>query len=567
MARFPPREGRKKRSRGGPIVLSKLQTGLDQLRGSGSFGNLRHVSVATSPSGSYNTEDIMAYLEKALPSWETGRGWRILLVDAFSAHLDECVARLAWDRGYMVVYIGGGCTGAIQVLDTHLHGRFSALFQEQEMTALLEIMDEDPGGLPVLNRDFLLSTVVSIWQSSQMHVTASKGFRGNMFTLALDGSEDSLGSEECRSYWQELNMSKLRSEALEQVSAAVADGGIPLTYESYRDVLEMFPERGHMDVIVAGQEDEGCTVAEDKALHEAPWDDGEVSPAASDNGDSEAGNDGEEEEEDGPFRDKEVCRQVHLYLDDLNRYDKMMGESIYGKDHAIVQSIKRARRAVVQKMLGKGQEDALIATAMRKIQENEDVERSRKRAACQRKKAAAASLKDSRAAVEAERTRVAELRARVRLQAEALQQERETLDAVRHFDTCDFVSMIGQRTQARRNRWVAMQRVLLLCKALPPASIKSLSRDWSKWDSCNLNSTFLFPTPESYAIKYMTWIQMLLERYTAGKPHDIAKWWLKEVEKKVPEADLVLPPLAPDLLTQASHLVDDGPGQAASSGG
>ena len=169
--------GSKKRSRGGPIVLSKLQTGLDQLRGSGSLGNLRQVSVATSPSGSYNTDDIMAYLEKALPPWETGRGWRILLVDAFSAHLDECVARFAWGRGYMVVYIGGGCTGAIQVLDTHLHSRFSALFQQQEMTALLHLMDEDPAGLPVLSRDFLLSTFVSMWQSSQMHVTASKGFR------------------------------------------------------------------------------------------------------------------------------------------------------------------------------------------------------------------------------------------------------------------------------------------------------------------------------------------------------------------------------------------------------
>ena len=101
-----------------------------------------------------------------------------------------------------------------------------------------------------------------------------------------------------------------------------------------------------------------------------------MSPAASDNGDSEAGNDGEEEE-DGPFRDKEVCRQVHLYLEDLNRYDRMKEEAVYGSDRSILRSIERARRAVVQKMFGKGQEDTLIANAMRKLQDNEDVERSR----------------------------------------------------------------------------------------------------------------------------------------------------------------------------------------------
>ena len=256
-----------------------------------------------------------------------------------------------------------------------------------------------------------------------------------------------------------------------------------------------------------------------------------------------------------------------MYLEDLNRYDRMREEAIYGTDHSILRSIERARRAVVQKMVGKGQEDTLIANAMRQIRDNEDVERSRKRAACQLKKAEAASLKDSLAVVAAERARLAEQRARVRLQAEAQQQERETLDAARHFDACDFSGKQAGKRHAYKNRWVAMQRVLLLCKALPPASIRSLSRDWSKWDSCNLNSTSLFPTPDSYAIKYKNWIQYLLERLTAGKPRDIAKWWLKEVEKKVPEADLVLPPLAPDLLTQASHLVDDGPGQAASSGG
>ena len=50
--------------------------------------------------------------------WGPGRRWRILMLDAYRAHLVEAVKRLAWSRGYVVVYQGGGCTGISQVNDT-----------------------------------------------------------------------------------------------------------------------------------------------------------------------------------------------------------------------------------------------------------------------------------------------------------------------------------------------------------------------------------------------------------------------------------------------------------------
>ena len=227
----------------------------------------------------------MAYLRKVLLPWGPGRKWRLLLVDAFSAHLDDAVARLAWDRGYLVVYIGGGCTGAAQPLDTHVHAPLSKYFQEMEMSALLKMADEDPEGLPRLSRSYLVSVVLAIWQRGRMHARGSKGFRDNMFTLALDGTEDDCGSEECRGYWAELDMRTLRAQAMEDVKAVVDTGELPLSFDSYRALLEQFPARGHMDVVLAGQEDEGCSVDEDKRLCEAPWDDGagkNTSPNASD---------------------------------------------------------------------------------------------------------------------------------------------------------------------------------------------------------------------------------------------------------------------------------------------
>ena len=549
--------------------MEEAQEALKEHRDSGSCGNIRQASVTTSPSGSYNTDDIMAYLRKILLPWGPGRKWRILLVDAFSAHLDETVARLAWDCGYLIVYIGGGCTGAIQVLDTHLHGPLSRCFQEMEMSALLKVADEDPAGLPRLDRGYLMSILLAIWQRSLMHVHASIGFRHNMFSLSLDGTEDMCGSEECREYWSELKMNLRRAEAMEDVKAAVDAGDLPLTFESYRTLLEPFPARGHLDVLADGQDDEGFTVDEDKA-ESRPWDDGAgqvVSPACSDVEDEAKYPVVAGDEEQEPCADKEVCRQVHLYVEDLHRYDRMEEEAIYGADHSILRAVERARRAVTQKMEGKGAEDALIADAMLRIRDSEDAERTRKRAETQRRKAEVKRLKDAHSVIAEERTRMAEQRARLRLQAEAQQREQETLDAARAFDAKDFADNVGQRTQASKNRWVAMQRVLLLSKALPPASISTLSRDWAKWDSCNRNSTLLYPTPDAYAIRYKNWLQELLAHLSAGNSHLVAQWWHKEVQMKVPKPDVQLPPLPPSLLLQATHLAGEAPASAACSGG
>ena len=61
-------------------------------------------------------------------------------------------------------------------------------------------------------------------------------------------------------------------------------GELPLSYESYSKLLKPFPERGQMDVIKDGQDDEGMLVEEDKAAGEFAWDDAcdMVSPGISD---------------------------------------------------------------------------------------------------------------------------------------------------------------------------------------------------------------------------------------------------------------------------------------------
>ena len=156
--------------------------------------------------------------------------------------------------------------------------------------------------------------------------------------------------------------------------------------------------------------------------------------------------------------------------------------------------------------------------------------------------------------------RLGEERMRLRLAVEAQTREQASLDAARLYDTKDFVHEVGQRNQSQHNRWVAMQRVLLLSRALPDASLKSLSRDWGKWDSVNRNDGYEYPSPESYAIQYKNWIRMLLAHLADGNGAAVRRWWMKEIAKKVPDpADVILPSLPSDLLTGATHLVGAPP--------
>ena len=550
--------------KGGEGVKATIRESLDQLRGSGCMGTLRHVSATTSPTGSYNTADILSYLSDVLPPWDPNRKWRILLLDAFSAHLDEDVSKLAWDRGYLLVYIGGGCTGSIQPLDTHVHGPFSRAFQELEMRDLITEADAHPHRVPILSRVELMAIVITIWQREDFHMLGAQGFEHNMFNLALDGSEDHLGSSECQEYWSALDMPSRRAQALADVKRAFETGDLPLTYESYRALLEEFPARGQMDVIREGQEDEGLDAVEDRELCEAQWDDaaGVPSPAGSD-AETDGRRGGEEDRsavvaaDDGAREpDMEVCRQVHLYAEDMRRYDRMKEEAQYGRDHGISKAIDKARQAVMKKMFGKGAEDALIADAMKKMRDDEDRLQVRKRASAAKRAEDEKRVKASAAVVAEERRKNVEEKARLRLLAEAQQREQEVLDSTRAFDAQDFADKTGQKQQASNKRWVSLQRLLLMSRKLETKELSSLSRDWAKWDSCNRCSDLLFPTPASYAIQYKNWLIKLVAHLDNNRGDLVAAWWRKQLKDKVPAADVVIPALPPDLFAQARGLPD-----------
>jgi hypothetical protein len=87
---------------------SGIQKSLDTVEADLRASGIHFVTLTTSDSASYRLEHVLDWMDKALEPWSEGRELRLLLCDAYSAHDDEAVRRLAWSKGYIVLYVGGG---------------------------------------------------------------------------------------------------------------------------------------------------------------------------------------------------------------------------------------------------------------------------------------------------------------------------------------------------------------------------------------------------------------------------------------------------------------------------
>ncbi len=264
-------------------------------------------------------------------------------------------------------------------------------------------------------------------------------------------------------------------------------------------------------------------------------------------------------EDASPLEDDMTLRHVENNVQALGRYDRMSQDAREHGDIHILRAVHAARQCVVQRFHGKGREDALIAEAMARIRDGEEASRMATREQTRRRKEEAKAMADRKASAAAEAERLAEQRVRLRLQAEAQQREQDSLDAARSFDMTDFIHVAPQVQAARKKRWVAMQRVLLLSRSLDPQRRQHLPRDWGKWDGCNLEDKLHFPSPEAYAKKYLMWIRNLLACVSQGESKKVGQWWIRQVMKTVAKPEFEVPALPPDMLRSATYLVGEAP--------
>ena len=202
------------------------------------------LTVKTSPKGSYREDDVLDFIEKRLEPQTPERPWRILLLDAYAAHLSDRVRACAWHKGYVVITHGGGASAVAQTNDTDLHAHVKRQYLELEMADAAEQMRLQPRGVPCPRRDDVIGWVSCIWGNPHMHLQACRGFVKVGMSNALDGSEDAEIVREAAQFWHREGMRQRREEILHDVHVELEGDRLRWNYHNVYSVVNPFPSHG-----------------------------------------------------------------------------------------------------------------------------------------------------------------------------------------------------------------------------------------------------------------------------------------------------------------------------------
>ena len=111
-----------KGAKGGRIVGSILKD----------FDKPDWMKLQTQEFGSYRSEDVVEYLQWALPAASSSKESIIVILDWYTGHRTPEVERLISDKGHVLLFHGGGTTPFTQINDTHLHALVQRLLETIE---------------------------------------------------------------------------------------------------------------------------------------------------------------------------------------------------------------------------------------------------------------------------------------------------------------------------------------------------------------------------------------------------------------------------------------------------
>jgi hypothetical protein len=153
------------------------------------------VHTQFAPKGSYRLEMMLGTIDHLTNRHNpfSCRNYALYILDDYSVHITEEVRKAFLARGYILVCIGGGITGDIQVNDTHFHHPLKMEYRQREAALMLEQLRENRNRIPSPSRDEMMTMLCESWQALDID---PKLALKNVFVLnALDGSEDFLVSD------------------------------------------------------------------------------------------------------------------------------------------------------------------------------------------------------------------------------------------------------------------------------------------------------------------------------------------------------------------------------------
>ncbi len=229
----------------GEVLQLKLR---EYIRSRG-FG--KWVTVATSPKGSYRTNDVLNVLDAHFPIMTQWRQWRIIMADDFSAHLSPQVFRLCWSRGYVFIAHGGGVTPVVQTPDTDLNQHVKRLYTALEVDELMRQMREG-ARVPRCRLEQCIDMMVEVMSKIELHLRAAEGYAKTGLTAALDNdSRDHLIVREAANFWEELSMRQKINSAVAEVREEHQAGRLKWSFENVQRLIREYPKHPHTDAVLA----------------------------------------------------------------------------------------------------------------------------------------------------------------------------------------------------------------------------------------------------------------------------------------------------------------------------
>jgi hypothetical protein len=223
------------------------------------------LSVATTDSGSYKMPDVIRFLKTHLPDnfSPQSRQWRIIIADAFSAHLSPQVFNLCWNRGYVLITLGGGITPVVQTCDTDLNQHVKRRYMALETAELLQQM-RDGINVPRNPPERCIDLMAEVLSSTSLHLDAAEGYVKVGFTVPLDGSGDQYIVREAGNFWRERGMRAKINETIKLVRDDYTAGRLRWSYACVKSLIAECPTRSQYDDILRRIEDEDAGIAHDE---------------------------------------------------------------------------------------------------------------------------------------------------------------------------------------------------------------------------------------------------------------------------------------------------------------
>ena len=125
--------------------------------------------------GSYRLEQLLETI-KYLPNRFnifSHSNFAIYVLHNYTVDLMPKVRKTLWDRGYILLIIGRGITGFVQVNDTHLHKQLKNECRKKESALMLEKLTKDPQKARSPDRSEMMSLLVESEKAIVLYTNAA----------------------------------------------------------------------------------------------------------------------------------------------------------------------------------------------------------------------------------------------------------------------------------------------------------------------------------------------------------------------------------------------------------